>query len=196
MLRRVLMSRMALSLSQTFIINCSAVLRTNLRGVVYNLSILFFNADFDVHNIFFKAQDEHQSLCRRKVLFVSVSSLRCLTCTSEDWASCLGNETTCDASVTSCVSAISTVLTGGGKRVTKVFRSCYPTALCDKPVSFNVTTSSGHVSLKCCQTDSCNTEHVTASEDRPLAKLECYGSFGVKPKCRSKVKCSASEDSK
>ncbi|MGH0172489.1 UNVERIFIED_CONTAM: hypothetical protein FKN15_063472 [Acipenser sinensis] len=85
----------------------------------------------------------------------------CLTCTAEDWASCLGTETTCDASVTSCVSAISTVLTGGGKRVTKVFRSCYPTALCDKPVSFNVTTSSGHVSLKCCQTDSCNTEHVT-----------------------------------
>ncbi|KAK6469732.1 phospholipase A2 inhibitor and Ly6/PLAUR domain-containing protein-like [Huso huso] len=127
-------------------------------------------------------------------LLHTVSSLRCLTCTAEDWASCLGTETTCDASVSSCVSAISTVLTGGGERVSKVFRSCYPTALCDKPVSFNVTTSSGHVSLKCCHTDSCNTEHVTASEDRPLAKLECYGSFGVKPKCRSKVKCSTSED--
>ncbi|XP_041081637.1 urokinase plasminogen activator surface receptor-like [Polyodon spathula] len=127
-------------------------------------------------------------------LLHTASPLKCLACTADDWASCLEAETTCEASVTSCVSAISTVLTGGGNRVTKVFRSCYPTALCDQPVSFNVTTSSGHVSLKCCQTDSCNTEDVTASEDRPSAKLECYGSFIAKNKCRSKVKCSASQD--
>ncbi|XP_056587460.1 urokinase plasminogen activator surface receptor-like [Triplophysa dalaica] len=122
-------------------------------------------------------------------LFDGGHSIKCYQCTDVT-GPCVGAETECPALLTACASATVVGYIGNNVVTTKV-KSCNSPLTCGNG-SVNYGIARETISMKCCNTDLCNSQDVPDSNTIIPNGKQCYYCDGNN--CSNKLKCLGTED--
>ncbi|XP_078141882.1 phospholipase A2 inhibitor and Ly6/PLAUR domain-containing protein-like [Centroberyx gerrardi] len=130
-------------------------------------------------------------------LFNTAEALQCQTCTSSDPQCTNTTSHTCPSdSDQRCVTA-AIKATNSTQHFQRILKSCVPSSHCSDNTTYseNFGFASLAASLKCCNTDGCNSETLPFPTDQASNSLQCFSCDSMgSTECNSKIQCVGMED--
>ncbi|XP_044055266.1 urokinase plasminogen activator surface receptor-like isoform X2 [Siniperca chuatsi] len=125
----------------------------------------------------------------------TAGALQCQTCLNVQCSSTVS--VTCPSEA-SCVTAAATQVTSSGTTVQQIIKACAPSSLCpatdSQTFSFNFGVLSAVTSLKCCNTDNCNSGTLAFPAAQTNNSLQCFTCDPITSQCTTPLQCKGVED--